>query len=75
MNLQELKDEIDVIALRSDIKLEHIKVCIPNNKGGIGGTSVTGVKMACAGFDWDNGKFIIFPETAMIERPKKPKNK
>lgn len=70
MNLQELKDEIDAIELNSAIKLEHITVCIPNNKGGFGGTSVTGVKMAGKGIDWDNDKFIIFPETKMNEMVK-----
>jgi hypothetical protein len=70
MNLQELKNEIDAIALNSDIKLEHIKVCIPNNKGGMGSISATKVKSANRGFDWNSGLFIIWPEVEMVETQK-----
>lgn len=42
-------------------------VCIPNNKGGMGGTSVTNVSGAGHGIDWDAHKFFIWPENKMIE--------
>lgn len=47
----------------------ELTVCIPNNKGGMGGTSVTPVVFASGGIDWDAGKFFIYPEVKMIERP------
>lgn len=47
----------------------ELTVCIPNNKGGMGGTSVTHVMGANGGIDWDAGKFFIYPMVKMIERP------
>lgn len=47
----------------------ELTVCIPNNKGGMGGTSVTYVTSAHGGIDWDAGKFFLYPEVQMIERP------
>lgn len=69
MTLAELKERIDWLALHSSARLEDIEVCIPNHKGGQGGTSVTRVKSANKGTDWDKGKFMIFPEVDMIEKP------
>ena len=71
MNLQELKDKIDSLAIMSDIKLEHLEVCIPNSKGAyMGVTPVTKVRNANRGIDWNNGIFFIWPEVEMIEKPK-----
>lgn len=47
----------------------ELTVCIPNNKGGMGGTSVTYVTGAHGGIDWDAGKFFIQPEVKMVNRP------
>jgi hypothetical protein len=47
-------------------------VCIPNNKGGMGGTSVTNVKSAGGGIDWDARKFFMWPENKMIEAGQEP---
>lgn len=71
MTLAELKERIDWLALQSNLKLEDIEVCIPNNKEGMwGGTPTTAVKAASKGIDWDNRKFIIFPEVDMVEQQK-----
>ena len=66
MTLGELKERISHYGDRYD----DLEVCIPNNKGGMGGMSVTSVKQAARGIDWDSGKFIIWPETEMKERTK-----
>lgn len=72
MTLKELKIIIDK-TLEMNSRNENCEVCIPNNMGGQGGTSVTNVKFAGKGFDWDNYKFILYPEvklTKMIEDEK-----
>jgi len=69
MTLKELKHKIDTIFLMRGRKAEELEVCIPNNKGGQGGTSVTQVTGAYSGIDWDKGRFIIEPENKMIELP------
>lgn len=66
MTLKELKERVS----RLDERFDDLEVCIPNNKGGYGGLSVTKVKGAHRGIDWDNGKFFIWPEVEMIEKPK-----
>ena len=66
MTLGELKERISHYGDRYD----DLEVCIPNNKGGMGGMSVTAVKGANRGIDWDGGKFILWPETEMVERTK-----
>ncbi len=72
----EIKEPLTIITLKEvvDRYLEHkprreIIVCIPNNKGGMGGTPVTNVVYAGGGIDWDAGKFFIYPAVEMIERP------
>lgn len=47
-------------------------VCIPNNKGGMGGTKVTNVTHAGGGIDWDAKKFFMWPENKMIEAGQEP---
>jgi len=65
MKLKELKERVDWAVENSGKDLD---VCIPNNKGGMmGGTPVTSVKQAAQGIDWDGGRFIIWPETKLIE--------
>ena len=67
MTLKELKQIVDRYYERSE-RNHDLEICIPNNKGGIRGTSVTKVKGANKGIDWDNnGKFFIFPENPMVE--------
>jgi len=66
MTLLELKERVDSIISRRGGDLE---VCIPNHKGGMGGISVTNVKGAHNGIDWDSNKFIIYPEKEMVEMP------
>ncbi|NLH44749.1 MAG: hypothetical protein GX451_01170 [Acholeplasmataceae bacterium] len=65
MKLQELKERVDQ-ALQSE-RNKNLEVCIPNNKGGMGGISATGVKYAGQGIDWDGGKFFVWPEKEMQE--------
>lgn len=69
MTLLELKRRVDLVLERSGS--ETLEVCIPNNKAVMGGTSVTKVRSANRGIDWDNSKFIIWPEKEMIEQPVK----
>jgi hypothetical protein len=70
MKLKELKDRID--AVPKGEFYDELEVCIPNNKVGIGGTSVTSVIQAAQGFDWDDGRFILWPETKLIEFQEDP---
>ena len=67
MKLSELKARIDYIA-ETFTGWEDIEVGIPNHKGGMGGTSVTKVKGAKHGIDWDRGVFVIYPSVDMVER-------
>jgi len=69
LTLGALKEQVDR-AIEQNERNSKLMVCIPNNKGGMGGTQVTGVVNARKGFDWDNGKFIIYPEVPMIEQTK-----
>ena len=65
MNLSELRDVIDrVIENHNQYGggrevVASIVVCVP---GMIGGTPTVNVKSIQAGFDWDNGKLLIYPE-------------
>lgn len=68
MTLGELKQQIDWYYKEFGDRLDDIEVCIPNNKVGIGGTSVTYVQSAHKGFDWDSGRFIIYPKVPMVEQ-------
>lgn len=67
MTLSELKQRIDSVLEMSHNR--EFNVCIPNNKGGMGGTSVTYITGANGGIDWDMGKFFLHPSVKMIERP------
>ena len=67
MTLKELKARVDA-ALSIDGRNDGLEVCIPNHKGGMGGTSVTKVVGAGTGIDWDRGKYFILPEKEMVER-------
>ena len=69
MTLRELKERVDWAVENSRRDLE---VCIPNGKVGMGGTSVTSVRQAAQGIDWDGGRFIIYPETKLIEFQEDP---
>lgn len=69
MILKELKEKIDRYYEMNEM-YHDLEVCIPNHKRGMGGTSVTKVKYANKGIDWDSGKFIITPEVEMVERKK-----
>lgn len=69
MTLKELKEAIDRVYYthHNHDRVDDIIVCIPNNKNGMGGTPATGIEGAHKGIDWDSGKFMIYPETKMIE--------
>lgn len=67
MNLKELKEQVDWLyenQLRSyQHAPEDITVSIVvKTVGTVGGTPGVGVKSMQSGFDWDNGKLMIFPE-------------
>jgi len=72
MNLRELKEQVDWLyenQMRSVHQLpESITVGIViKTAGSAGGTPVVGVKNIHAGFDWDNGKLLIYPESDVRE--------
>jgi hypothetical protein len=69
MTLKELKERVDWAVENNRTDLD---VCIPNGKVGLGGTAVTSVKQAAQGIDWDGGRFIIWPETKLIESQEDP---
>lgn len=73
MKLKELKEAIDR-CYASNNNPDDIEVCIPNTKSCFGGTSVTYVVSAHKGFDWDKGKFIIYPEYKMNETTEKTRS-
>ena len=65
MNLKELKDLIDDEYSRVPVwtTADSIRVgIVVKTVGSIGGTPVVDIKNIQAGFDWDNGKLMIFPE-------------
>lgn len=66
MTLQELKVIIDD-RIKGNPRMAESSVCIPNNRGGMGGTSVTQVVGAHGGIDWDAHKFFLQPEKKMQE--------
>lgn len=68
MTLEELKHRVDTYYNMGEAN-HKLEVCIPNNKRQQGGTSVTNVKHVNVGMDWDSGKFILSPESPMIEKP------
>jgi hypothetical protein len=67
MNLKELKEQVDWLY---ESQLRHnypapdgvtISIVV-KTAGTAGGTPGVGVKNMQAGFDWDNGRLLIFPE-------------
>jgi len=69
MNIKELKDQVDRLyenqCLFSHNHPEDITVGIVVKSGGVGGTPIVGIKSIQAGFDWDNGKLMIYPEKGL----------
>lgn len=68
MNLKQLRDNINAICDRIERhphdNLEDYIVGIPaTHLGCVGGQPYIEVKSASLGFDWDKGKFFIWPET------------
>ena len=66
MNIKELRNQVVRLfenqcgfAQKSP---EDVIVGIVIKPGGVGGTSVVGIRSIQAGFDWDNGKLMIYPE-------------
>ena len=67
MTLLELKKLIDT-HLKDRPHHENDIVCIPNNKpNAVGGLPTTNLQAVGSGFDWDSGKFMLYPEKNMIE--------
>ena len=67
MNLKELKEQVDWLyesQLRHNYPApEGVNVVIVvKTAGTVGGTPCVNIKNMHAGFDWDNGKLMIFPE-------------
>lgn len=64
MNILQLKEIIDrIIDRKEDYELEQLRVVIPiKSVRSVGGTPCVDIKSVMAGFDWDNGKLMIYPE-------------
>lgn len=77
MNIIELKNSIDAVIDEyrrigySDKQIKAIKVVIPNEKTSYGRTSVTEVKSAHEGIDFDCWQFFIYPAVPMKEEVEK----
>ena len=65
MTLSELRDVIN-IAIENHNRYgggrEVVASIVVRVPGAIGGTPTVNVKSIQAGFDWDNGKLLIYPE-------------
>ena len=68
VNLLQVKQYIDRIYGRySDDRLEAVNVVIPiETVGRVGGTSSIPIKTMIKGFDWDNNKLLLYPETDLM---------
>jgi hypothetical protein len=66
MTLQDLYNQIEG-QLRMCPRKGEDTVCIRVFGGTFGGQPVQNVKSAGCGFDWDNGKFIIYPEKELYK--------
>lgn len=61
MNIFELKEKIDRIILTSN-NASRMRVVIPiKTPGSVGGTPCVDIKSAITGFDWDDGKLMLYP--------------
>jgi HAMP domain-containing protein len=61
MNIFELKEKLDRIILTSN-EASRLRVVIPiKTTGSVGGTPCVDIKSAIAGFDWDDGKLMLYP--------------
>ena len=63
MNIFELKEKIDrIISTKQDYELDRMRVVIPiKTIGSVGGTPCVDIKSVMAGFDWDDGKLMLYP--------------
>lgn len=65
MTLSDLRDVIN-LAIENHNRYgggqEVVASIVVRVPGAIGGTPTVGVKTIQAGFDWDNGKLLIYPE-------------
>lgn len=46
----------------------HDKVVIKLDKPSVGGMATCDVKQASVGFDWNMGKFILWPEDSLVKK-------
>ena len=72
MNLTELKEQVDWLYENQGRAMHQLPESITvgiviKTVGTAGGTPVVGVKNIHAGFDWDNGKLLIYPESDVRE--------
>lgn len=63
MNIFELKEKLDrIISTKRDYELDRMRVVIPiKTTGSVGGTPCVDIKSVIAGFDWDDGKLMLYP--------------
>ena len=66
MNLKELKEQVDRLyehqLFQHHVPKDITVSIVVKTAGTAGGTPGVGVKSMQSGFDWDNGKLMIFPE-------------
>ena len=65
--VSELKSFIDNIAENHKRELESTVEIVIVSQGSIGGTPTVKIKDIACGFDWDNGKLLIFTEEPVIK--------
>ncbi len=58
--------------ITNDHRAKDYMICIPNNKGGMGGTSVTYIQSIHQGIDWDARKVFLYPDNKMVEADQEP---
>lgn len=63
MLAHEISERINRLFTRSPELEARIVI---QSQGSVGGTPTVAVRDALAGFDWDSGKFLIYPEQPLI---------
>jgi hypothetical protein len=70
MKVKELKEYLELIGVPDDFEV-MVRIQKP---GVIGGTPAVRIDKIAKGFDWDSGKFLLFPADPLMEvEPKKKK--
>jgi hypothetical protein len=71
MTVKELKHIIDS-QLKAMPRFEDWEVVISTEEPSVGSSSSVPARSAGFGFDWDNGKFFVYPKEDLVKKDKKP---